>query len=197
MIWPPSGTRRAHGRWARWAATTAGPDAGADYPLTLGCAANLVIDLRALGAADEADQLLDDTIRRYAATLGPEHPDSVNAASGLGQEASTSTHRRSNRVQVRRFRQPGSEISLQGVADVADQAASGRGSRPTGSRNRCRNDSGERTSRRRRRVGSRRPGSVRTSAPSPSWRAAIPGRTGPCQWNRSDTWSPVWEGAPG
>jgi hypothetical protein len=53
-----------------------------DHPLTLGCAANLVVDLRAEGAGDEAELLLADTMSRYEATLGAKHADTVAAAEG-------------------------------------------------------------------------------------------------------------------
>ena len=53
---------------------------GESYPLTLGCAANLSVDLRADGADDEADRLSADTRDRYEVTLGASNPDSIAAA---------------------------------------------------------------------------------------------------------------------
>jgi tetratricopeptide (TPR) repeat protein len=53
---------------------------GANDPLTLGCSANLALDLRAAGALAEADWLEQETLRLYAETLGPAHPDPVVAA---------------------------------------------------------------------------------------------------------------------
>jgi hypothetical protein len=55
---------------------------GHDHPLTLGCAANLVVDLRTGGADEQAEQLYADTLDRYAATLGLDYPDAANAAAG-------------------------------------------------------------------------------------------------------------------
>jgi hypothetical protein len=43
--------------------------------MTLGCAANLSIDLRKDGAEEEGVALAEDTWERYFRTLGPEHPD--------------------------------------------------------------------------------------------------------------------------
>ena len=50
--------------------------------MTLGCAANLSIDLGKDGAEDEAASLAEDTLERYYRTLGPEHPDVKVAQSG-------------------------------------------------------------------------------------------------------------------
>jgi len=48
---------------------------GEDHPLTIACAANLVHDLRAEGAGEEADRLAEDTLARYDRVLGLGHPD--------------------------------------------------------------------------------------------------------------------------
>jgi hypothetical protein len=53
---------------------------GDDHPLTLGCAANLSVDMRAEGETQAADALKADTMERYARTLGTEHPDAVVGA---------------------------------------------------------------------------------------------------------------------
>jgi hypothetical protein len=41
------------------------------------------MDLRAGGAGQEADRLLAETMSHYASTIGTDHPDAVNAASGV------------------------------------------------------------------------------------------------------------------
>ena len=46
----------------------------AQHPITLGCAANLVLDLRADGADEEADSLLARTTSGYERTFGTDHP---------------------------------------------------------------------------------------------------------------------------
>ena len=50
--------------------------------MTLGCAANLAIDLRNDGDETMAERLSIDTMRRYRQTLGGDHPDTVVAAEG-------------------------------------------------------------------------------------------------------------------
>jgi Tetratricopeptide repeat len=50
--------------------------------MTLGCAANMVIDLRAAGLDEEADRLAEDTLRRFREALGERHPDVVVAKEG-------------------------------------------------------------------------------------------------------------------
>jgi hypothetical protein len=55
---------------------------GADRPITLGCATNLTLDLRADGAVNNADKLAADTINRYSHALGTDHPDAQAAPAG-------------------------------------------------------------------------------------------------------------------
>lgn len=55
---------------------------GEQHPLTLACAANLAADLRAENADEEAERLLEETIRHYTATLGADHPEAMAAAAG-------------------------------------------------------------------------------------------------------------------
>lgn len=55
---------------------------GEQHPLTLGCAANLAVDRRVDGATEEADTLLEQTLRLYAETVGLDHPDSQVAETG-------------------------------------------------------------------------------------------------------------------
>jgi hypothetical protein len=55
---------------------------GDDHPMTLGCAANTVVDLRAEGLNEEADRLSEDTLTRLRVALGDGHPDTVAAAEG-------------------------------------------------------------------------------------------------------------------
>jgi hypothetical protein len=54
---------------------------GEDHPITLGCAANLTLDLRADDAMN-ADKLAADTMNRYSHTLGTDHPEAQAAAAG-------------------------------------------------------------------------------------------------------------------
>ena len=82
VIWPRWISQRRRVRWARTRWDGCAPSWGDDYPLTLGCAANLSVDLRADGAVEEADRLAEDTRARYAATLGAGHPDAEAAAEG-------------------------------------------------------------------------------------------------------------------
>ena len=48
---------------------------GETHPLTLGCAANLVIDLREDGADEEAERLAAETEAAYEQTIGSAHPE--------------------------------------------------------------------------------------------------------------------------
>jgi hypothetical protein len=55
---------------------------GPESALTLGCAANLSLDLRANGAEERAQELSTDTQARYPNVLGSAHPDVIAAADG-------------------------------------------------------------------------------------------------------------------
>jgi hypothetical protein len=55
---------------------------GENHPITLGCAANMAVDLRAEGLDEEAEQLSADTLARFRTTLGDKHPDTLVAAEG-------------------------------------------------------------------------------------------------------------------
>jgi hypothetical protein len=55
---------------------------GDSHPAALGCAANLSLDLRAAGEEERGTALAAETMEHYLATLGPDHPDVVVAASG-------------------------------------------------------------------------------------------------------------------
>jgi hypothetical protein len=61
---------------------------GAQHPMTLGCAANLVADHRAAavqgiaGADEEEKELTTVTYQGYDSTLGPDHPDTHVAKEG-------------------------------------------------------------------------------------------------------------------
>jgi hypothetical protein len=50
--------------------------------VALGCAANLIADLRALGEGEEADRLFEATLPVYEQVLYPEHPDVLVAKAG-------------------------------------------------------------------------------------------------------------------
>jgi hypothetical protein len=52
---------------------------GPDHPYTLGCAVNYALDLDAVGRTDEAADLWRRTQARFAAVLGPVHPDTLQA----------------------------------------------------------------------------------------------------------------------
>ena len=56
---------------------------GEQHPLTLGCAANLALDLRADGADEEAELLSAKTMSGYERALGADHPMTEAAAAGL------------------------------------------------------------------------------------------------------------------
>ncbi|MFE3225051.1 tetratricopeptide repeat protein [Nocardia sp. NPDC059228] len=47
------------------------------------CALNLSLDWRALGRIEAADDLEQDILEAYAATLGPDHPESRAAAARM------------------------------------------------------------------------------------------------------------------
>jgi hypothetical protein len=53
-----------------------------DHPHTLGCAANLAVDLIASGGEDAGKALRHQTLRRYEETQGPDFPDLLVAAEG-------------------------------------------------------------------------------------------------------------------
>jgi hypothetical protein len=55
---------------------------GEDHPVTLGCAVNLAMDLRADDAPDYTERLHSDTMRRYVRALGGDHPDTKAALTG-------------------------------------------------------------------------------------------------------------------
>jgi hypothetical protein len=48
----------------------------------LGCAANLIADLRAVGATDQAAELAEKTYPVYDDVLGDDHPDTKVAREG-------------------------------------------------------------------------------------------------------------------
>jgi hypothetical protein len=54
---------------------------GEDYPLTLGCASNLSLDMKAEGDED-ADRLAADTLESFMALSGRGHPDVEAVAEG-------------------------------------------------------------------------------------------------------------------
>jgi hypothetical protein len=56
---------------------------GAEHPVTLGCAANLALDLAADGDQDAAGRLAADAKEGLRQVLGEDHPDVLTA--GLGQ----------------------------------------------------------------------------------------------------------------
>ncbi|WP_285471758.1 FxSxx-COOH system tetratricopeptide repeat protein [Actinoplanes sp. NBRC 101535] len=56
---------------------------GADDPQTLNAAGNLAVNLSAVGRADQARRLDEDTLERKRRLLGMDHPDTLTAASNL------------------------------------------------------------------------------------------------------------------
>jgi hypothetical protein len=56
---------------------------GEDNPNTLACAANLALDLQALGEDTEAATLREDVLARYTATLRAAHLETRAAADGV------------------------------------------------------------------------------------------------------------------